>query len=79
MENREKVIGIVGAGVMGTGVAQRYAAHGYEVVLLDTSEKILNTICELIDEFNILKSRGGFPEITIISNRNTFMKNKEKK
>lgn len=41
MENKEEVIGVIGAGVMGTGVAQIYAVHGYEVVLLDISEKIL--------------------------------------
>lgn len=42
MENCRKVIGIIGAGVMGTGVAQRYAVNGYEVILLDISEKILH-------------------------------------
>ncbi len=42
MENRKKVIGVIGAGVMGIGVAQRYAVYGYEVTLLDTSEEILH-------------------------------------
>jgi 3-hydroxyacyl-CoA dehydrogenase, NAD-binding len=41
MENKKEVIGVIGAGVIGTGVAQRYAVHGYEVVLLDISEKAL--------------------------------------
>jgi 3-hydroxybutyryl-CoA dehydrogenase len=35
------VIGVVGAGVMGVGVAQNLAQHGYEVVLVDRTEEIL--------------------------------------
>ncbi len=33
-------IGIIGAGVMGTGVAQRFAQYGVEVLLLDLDKKI---------------------------------------
>lgn len=36
-----KQIGVVGAGVMGTGVSQNLARVGYEVILLDISEEIL--------------------------------------
>lgn len=36
-----KVIGVIGAGVMGVGVAQNLAQTGHEVVLVDTSEAIL--------------------------------------
>ncbi|MEO3854099.1 3-hydroxyacyl-CoA dehydrogenase NAD-binding domain-containing protein [Acrocarpospora sp. B8E8] len=35
------VIGVVGAGVMGVGVAQNLAQTGHDVVLVDTSEEIL--------------------------------------
>jgi 3-hydroxybutyryl-CoA dehydrogenase len=35
------VIGVVGAGVMGIGVAQNVATGGHDVVLVDTSEEIL--------------------------------------
>lgn len=35
------VIGVVGAGVMGVGVAQNLAATGHDVVLIDVDEKIL--------------------------------------
>lgn len=35
------VIGVVGAGVMGIGVAQNVSTGGHEVVLVDTSEEIL--------------------------------------
>lgn len=37
-----KVIGIIGAGVMGTGVAQRFAQYGYDVVLIDKTDEILD-------------------------------------
>jgi 3-hydroxybutyryl-CoA dehydrogenase len=36
-----RVIGVVGAGVMGVGVAQNLAQAGYRVLLLDISEEIL--------------------------------------
>ncbi len=35
------VVGVIGAGVMGVGVAQNLAQTGHEVVLVDTSEAIL--------------------------------------
>src|SRR3954447_12821021 len=35
------VIGVVGAGVMGVGVAQNLASTGHDVVLVDVSEEIL--------------------------------------
>ncbi|MBB5873483.1 3-hydroxybutyryl-CoA dehydrogenase [Allocatelliglobosispora scoriae] len=35
------VIGVIGAGVMGVGVAQNLASTGHEVVLVDKDEKIL--------------------------------------
>lgn len=34
-------IGVIGAGVMGIGVAQNFAEKGYEVILVDTSQEIL--------------------------------------
>lgn len=36
-----KKMGIVGAGVMGIGIAQSFAQHKYEIILIDISEKIL--------------------------------------
>jgi len=38
----DKCIGVIGAGTMGRGVAQRFAIYGYEVVLVDIKEEILN-------------------------------------
>lgn len=37
-----QIIGIIGAGVMGTGVALNLAQTGHKVVLVDTSEEILD-------------------------------------
>ncbi len=38
----EKSVGVIGAGVMGTGVAQVLAQFGFQVVLIDLNENILN-------------------------------------
>ncbi|MBT6052286.1 MAG: NAD(P)-binding domain-containing protein, partial [Candidatus Scalindua sp.] len=39
MENR--LVGVIGAGVMGTGLAQNLAHSSYNVILIDVSEDIL--------------------------------------
>ena len=33
-----KKIGVVGSGTMGHGIAQTFAAHGYETVVIDVKE-----------------------------------------
>ncbi len=43
-----KKIGVLGAGVMGHGIAQVVARTGYEVVLVDISEDILKKAIEMI-------------------------------
>ncbi|WP_312573377.1 3-hydroxyacyl-CoA dehydrogenase family protein [Clostridium sp.] len=42
------VIGVVGAGVMGIGVAQSFAQKGYQVILIDISHEILKNAKEEI-------------------------------
>lgn len=37
----EQTVGVIGAGVMGTGVAQNLAQHGFQVVLIDLGEEVL--------------------------------------
>jgi len=44
-----KVIGVVGAGVMGHGIAQVAARTGYGVVMVDVSEEVLKKAMELIE------------------------------
>jgi 3-hydroxyacyl-CoA dehydrogenase len=36
-----ELIGVVGAGAMGVGVAQSFAENGFKVVLLDISEVLI--------------------------------------
>lgn len=43
-----KAIGVIGAGVMGMGVAQNLAQSGYAVILIDISEDILKNATEKI-------------------------------
>jgi len=43
-----KSIGIIGAGVMGKGVAQRFAQNSYKVILLDRNEEVLNSASQEI-------------------------------
>ncbi len=51
-----KKVGVIGAGVMGTGVAQNLAQKGIEVVLVDVSEAVLPKARETI--FNSLRFAG---------------------
>lgn len=48
-----RVVGVVGAGVMGSGVAQNLAQAGYDVVLVDVSDEILERAEQSI--FNSLR------------------------
>jgi 3-hydroxybutyryl-CoA dehydrogenase len=43
-----KKIAVLGAGVMGTGIAQTFAEHGLNVILLDLTEEILKEAKEKI-------------------------------
>lgn len=38
---KNNLIGVIGAGVMGQGVAQSFAEKGYEVILVDTNDELL--------------------------------------
>lgn len=40
---KEKLIGVIGAGVIGRGVAQSFAQSGYNVILLDNREEALES------------------------------------
>ena len=45
-----KMIGIIGAGTMGTGIAQVAATSGYEVVLNDIGDDILQRSLQIMDK-----------------------------
>jgi 3-hydroxybutyryl-CoA dehydrogenase len=46
-----KKVGVVGAGLMGSGIAQVCAQSGYQVVISDASEELLNKGLASIDNF----------------------------
>lgn len=48
MDINMKVIGVIGAGVMGTGVAHNFALAGYDVILIDISKDILEKAKERV-------------------------------
>jgi 3-hydroxybutyryl-CoA dehydrogenase len=59
-----EIVGVVGAGVMGAGVAQNLAQTGHRVVLLDVSGEILDKAKREIEKnlrFQRLFNRGGAP------------------
>src|ERR1700724_739571 len=51
---KDKVIGIVGAGLMGVGIATRFAQHGYASVIYDVSaervDAVLGVASAILDE-----------------------------
>ncbi|MEV5176577.1 3-hydroxyacyl-CoA dehydrogenase family protein [Streptomyces flaveolus] len=48
--NHPQTVGVVGAGVMGTGLAQALAATGHRVVLVDRTDAILNEAVQTITQ-----------------------------
>ncbi|SVB14035.1 uncharacterized protein METZ01_LOCUS166889, partial [marine metagenome] len=49
MSNENYKIGVAGAGVMGSGIAQVMALSGCEVVCRDIDEEVLNTASTSVD------------------------------
>ena len=37
-----KTVGVLGAGLMGSGIAQVAAVHGFQVTVLEVNEQVLN-------------------------------------
>jgi len=73
-----RTIGIVGAGLMGHGIAQVFAFHGYYVRIFDVDPKILNAVPDRIrenaaifEELGLLSPEtvgSGLSNITLCSN-----------
>jgi len=55
-------IGVVGAGLMGHGIAQSFAIKGYEVTLFDTDPEVLKSAPE-----RIRRNLGVFLELNLVS------------
>lgn len=71
-----KKIGIIGAGVIGMGVAQDFAEHGYQVILVDLTEKKLDqartTIYGQLRFRKLLKANKVLEDAQLILKRITF-------
>ncbi|MEH2162316.1 MAG: 3-hydroxyacyl-CoA dehydrogenase NAD-binding domain-containing protein [Nostoc sp.] len=61
-----EVVGVIGAGVMGSGLAQNLAQTGHQVILLDVSEKILDEAKEKIK--NNLRFQKMLPKSNKLDN-----------
>ncbi|MGQ0841544.1 3-hydroxyacyl-CoA dehydrogenase family protein [Actinokineospora sp.] len=59
------IVGVVGAGVMGTGVAQNLAQSGHQVVLVDLSKEILNEAMEKIERNARMSRLLGGPAVDV--------------
>ncbi|SFC74077.1 3-hydroxybutyryl-CoA dehydrogenase [Halobiforma haloterrestris] len=63
VRDRIERIGVVGAGTMGSGIAQVAATHGYDVVMRDIEQEFVDNGFETIeDSLERLDSRGDLEE-----------------
>lgn len=62
-----KVMGVVGAGQMGTGIAQTAAMAGFEVILYDVSDQMLTNSLKFIkDQLHRGKEKGKWDERLVV-------------
>ena len=54
MKNKNNIIGVVGAGTMGNGIAHVFALNNYDVILVDLNDSILNDALKTINS-NMLR------------------------
>ena len=57
--NNKLMIGVLGAGTMGNGIAHVFALHKYSVILVDVNKSILNELAieykfKLIENISLL-------------------------
>ncbi|MFX0082358.1 MAG: 3-hydroxyacyl-CoA dehydrogenase family protein [Candidatus Hodarchaeota archaeon] len=68
-----KNVCVIGAGIMGSGIAQLIATHGYDVILVDISEELLlkakNSIETNLERFFVAKNKITKEEAEKILNR----------
>lgn len=73
-----KKIGVVGAGVMGAGVSQSAASAGFEIILLDVAEEILNKARQSIENnlrMQVLMKKMDAAEIDTVLQNISFTTN----
>jgi 3-hydroxybutyryl-CoA dehydrogenase len=70
---KETTVGVIGAGAMGSGIAQVAAMAGHNVVLFDTNTTaIANAKVNLTATFNKLAEKGKITDVPILLSRFTF-------
>jgi len=76
-----KNVCVIGAGVMGTGIAQLTATHGYHVNLVDLDEEILRKAKDSIDKnlnrFFVAKNKISIEEAEKILSRICLVTNRD--
>lgn len=71
-------VGVIGSGIMGNGIAQVFASSGFEVVLVDVKDDLLDNAKQNITKSltKILSKKGKETEVDEVLNRLTFTTNK---
>ncbi len=76
-----KKVCVIGAGIMGTGIAQLVATHGYNVNLVDVNEEILNkaksSIEKNLERFFVAKNKISKEEADNIIDRISITVNRD--
>ena len=70
--SRETVVGVIGAGAMGSGIAHVAAAYGHKVLLFDQDESALERARSSIEKNlarSVVKKRLESSEADVISSR----------
>lgn len=79
MESKSLTIGVIGAGAMGSGIAQVAAVAGHNVLIFDSYEIALQKSKEQLNRFlDKLAEKGKIPNADMVFNRFSFVQNIEK-
>src|SRR5690606_18123332 len=77
--SKESIIGIVGAGAMGSGIAQVAATSGHKVIVYDVKEDVVvNAEQKLVQQLKTLEAKGKIENAASIIERITFVNDLKK-
>ena len=60
-----KNVGVVGCGIMGSGIVQVCAQSGYNVIVSEISDEILKKGLKSIDSMDKHRDRKSYPHLSI--------------